>query len=185
MTKRALSAVAGFVGLCVPLFAQQTPGTASIQLDTFALKQLGWVSEMSSSAIGQPDIFRTLNQSIFISPSLMLSNGELFSFSNGWASMEITPSITLPTIIVKAPQNATAWTAPAADSSKEVVNVRRTNPFDYVHGEVGFLYGSSSGKFGGNFEQGYIIGDVGNDKLHISVGASYENSSGRIPRLGR
>ena len=163
MTKRALSAVPGFLGLCLPLSAQQTD---------------------------RPNIFSALNNSSLHVPSLTLSDGRLFSFSGAVAPpllfnwMEPTLPDFLPAALstTKA-QRATGSPAPPKDSSKEVVDVQRPNPFDYAGGEVGFLYGTSTGKFGREVEQGYFIGDVGNDKLHITVGALYENSSGRFPRF--
>ena len=181
MGKRAFFAVAGFLGLCFPLFAQQTPGPASLQLDVSTLKQLGWEAP---SAFGQRDIFGKLNSSFFSLPSLTLSDGQLVSFFIASPWMETMPSVDLPTIVVRAPQRAIASTylTYPADSSKEVVDVRQANLFDYAGGEVGALYGR--GKNGVEVEQGYIIGEVGNDKFHISAGASYENSRERIPRLG-
>ena len=71
------------------------------------------------------------------------------------------------------------------DSSKETVDLARKDWIDYVHGEVGFLYGRSTGKFGGELEQGYVIGTVGNDKFSITAGAAVENRSGRVPKFGR
>ena len=70
------------------------------------------------------------------------------------------------------------------DSSDYPLDLR---PGYYVTGEVGFVYGRATGKFGGDYKEGYIIGEVGNDKLHISVGASYEdwNGNGHSFRLGR
>lgn len=53
---------------------------------------------------------------------------------------------------------------------------------DYATGEIGFLYGRSTGKYGGELTQGYIIGEVGDEKFHISVGAAFEDSSFRLPR---
>jgi hypothetical protein len=57
-----------------------------------------------------------------------------------------------------------------------------------AHGEVGFLYGA--GSHGVSVERGYMIGEVGDDKFHITVGASYENVNGnlngnRFSRWGR
>jgi hypothetical protein len=46
----------------------------------------------------------------------------------------------------------------------------------WTGGEVGFLYGHSGGKFGGDEFSGYIIGGVGNDHMQINVGAGYEES---------
>ena len=162
MTKRALFAVAGFLGLCLPLSAQQTY---------------------------RPDLFSALNNSISL-PSLSLSDGHRFSFSGavaapfsfGW--IEPTTPDFLPALSTTAPRRANAAAAYPKDSSKEVLDVRQPNLFDYATGEVGFLYGRSTGKFSGDVEQGYFIGEVGNDKFHISVGAAYENSSGHFSRFG-
>jgi hypothetical protein len=54
--------------------------------------------------------------------------------------------------------------------------------FTYATGEIGFVYGRSTGKYGGDAKQAYIIGEAGNDKTQIFVGASYEDSSFRFPR---
>ena len=53
----------------------------------------------------------------------------------------------------------------------------------YCFGEVGVFYGSSSGKFGGEQFETYIMGGVGNEKFQITAGASYETSSIRVPRF--
>jgi hypothetical protein len=162
MAKRALFAIAGFLSLCFPSFAQQTY---------------------------RPDLFSALNNSISL-PSLSLSDGERFSFSGAVAApfsfswMETTSPDFLPALSTTAPPRTSAAAPYPKDSSKEVVDLRKPNLFDYAHGEIGFLYGRSTGKFSGDVEQGYFIGEVGNDKFHITVGASYENSSGRFPRLG-
>jgi len=156
MTKRALFAVAGFLGLCLPLFAQQTY---------------------------RPDPFSALNNSISL-PSLSLSDGRLFSLSSAFTWMQPTPPDFLPALSPPLPQTAAASAAYPKDSSKEVVDVRKPDLLDYATGEVGFLYGRSTGKFSGDVEQGYFIGEVGNDKVHITAGAFYENSSVRFPRVG-
>ncbi len=160
MTKRAFSAVAGFLGLCLPLSAQQT----------YRL-----------------DIFSALNNSLPRFPSLALSDAQRFSFLSAFTWMEPTPPDFLPALKATTPQKANASTTPGKDSSKEVkevVDMERSNLFDYASGEVGFLYGRSTGKYGVEVEQGYIFGEVGNDKFHISAGASYENWSGHFPRFG-
>jgi hypothetical protein len=160
MTKRALSAVAGFLSLCLPLSAQaQTQSKAGA------------------------DMFSALNNS-FLRPSLALSDGWPFSFSSAFNWIEMTSNF-LPALDTAMPakdstrDTATERRGYSKDSSKEVVDVRRSNLLDYVSGEVGFLYGRSSGKYGVQVEQGYIIGEVGDDKFHITVGAAYENSTRR------
>lgn len=47
----------------------------------------------------------------------------------------------------------------------------------WTGGEVGFMYGHASGKFGGDTFNSYITGGVGNDHLQINVGASYEETN--------
>ena len=99
MTKRALSAVAGFLGLCLPLSAQQTY---------------------------RPDLFSALNNSISL-PSLSLSDGQRFSFSGAVAApfsfswMEPTTPDFLPALSTTVPSRATVARAYPKDSSKEVV----------------------------------------------------------------
>jgi hypothetical protein len=55
----------------------------------------------------------------------------------------------------------------------------------YYGGEVGFMYGHSSGNGGGDMYETYITGTVGNDKFQISAGASYDdwNGNGRGVRF--
>jgi hypothetical protein len=52
----------------------------------------------------------------------------------------------------------------------------------WTGGEVGFMYGHASGKFGGDLFSTYIVGGVGDDKMQINVGASYDEFHGRTPR---
>jgi hypothetical protein len=159
VTTRAFSAVAGFLGLCLPLLAQQTDRSAS-----------------------------ALNNNSLRFPSLTLADGGHFPFASAFNRMETRTPDFLPFLSMA---NMTARSQKAArpavqdeDSSKEGVDVRRPL-FDYATGEVGFLYGRSSGIFGREVEQGYILGEVGNDKFQISAGAAYEHSSGHVPRFGR
>ncbi len=46
----------------------------------------------------------------------------------------------------------------------------------------GFMYGHSSGKFGGDEFTSYIMGGVGNEHLQINVGASYQEFNGHFSR---
>ena len=157
MTKRALAAAMGIVSVCSPLLAEQTY---------------------------RADIATALNSSSFYVPSLTLSDPQLFSFLNPLETR--TPDFLPPLLAMELPQRATARASATSlqDSSKEVVDVRRPL-LDYAGGEVGFMFGVSTGKFGGTYEAGYITGGVGNDKFQINVGASYENWNGRGPRWGR
>ena len=76
----------------------------------------------------------------------------------------------------------------AADFSKDTTgaNVELQKSFwNNVHGEVGFLYGRSSGRVSRDVEAGYILGTVGDEHLQISAGAFYENSNWEFPRRVR
>lgn len=66
-------------------------------------------------------------------------------------------------------------------SSIESMAVEKSS-LSWTGGEVGFIYGHGSGKWGGDTFSSYIIGGVGNDHLQINVGAAYEESHVRIPR---
>src|ERR1700730_1242129 len=165
MAKRGVLVVAGFLGLCLPLFAQQTE---------------------------RADFFRTLNSSDLPFSWLALSDTQAFSFSGAvvpplllsWVETTSPVDVVLPTIIVKPPPGTTAYAARLDDSSKEVVDVQRSHSY-YAGGEMGALYGRSSGKFGREVEEGYIVGGVGDDKFNITVGAAWEHSNGRVPRFSR
>jgi hypothetical protein len=52
-----------------------------------------------------------------------------------------------------------------------------SDPF-YYGGEIGVFYGHSTGKFGGDAFGGYVTGTVGNDKVQITAGSSYEEWDG-------
>jgi hypothetical protein len=144
--------VAGFLTFCLPLFAHPA---------------------------GRPDVFSALNSSLPRFPSLTLSDRSPFSFPSTFNWIQaITPDF-LPALSKTQVQTASVSATSPKDSSKEVVDVHRSNLFDYAGGEVGVMYGRSTGKFGREFEAGYFVGEVGNDKLHISAGASYENSTRR------
>jgi len=57
-----------------------------------------------------------------------------------------------------------------------------SDPF-YYGGEVGVFYGHATGKFGGDAFGGYVTGTVGNDKVQITAGSSYEEFDGRGVRF--
>ena len=57
-----------------------------------------------------------------------------------------------------------------------------SNPF-YYGGEIGAFYGHATGKFGGDAFGGYAAGTVGNDKVQITAGSSYEEFDGHGVRF--
>jgi hypothetical protein len=60
-------------------------------------------------------------------------------------------------------------------SSVESMTFQKAS-LSWTGGEIGFMYGHSSGKFGGDEFSSYIVGGVGNDHMQINVGAGYEET---------
>ncbi len=160
MTKRALSAVAGFLGLGLSVSAQQTQSTGQLPFDG-----------------------STLDRQFVRLPSLSLADRERLSFSTAFNWQ--TPVDFLPTFNPIEPQSFGFPIAPARRTSLDNVVEMRAPDRIYVGGEIGFLYGRSSGKYGREDFQTYIIGTVGNEKFSITAGYLHQESSGRVPRWGR
>jgi hypothetical protein len=84
------------------------------------------------------------------------------------------------------PPTTKNFSSPASSGKSLTDRIGDTLPkFEYAHGEIGFMYGRFSGKYGGDSKQAYIIGEAGNDKTQIFVGASYEDTNFHLPRSGR
>jgi hypothetical protein len=156
MTKRALFAVAGFLGLCLSLSAQQTQSPEQLLFNG-----------------------STLNR-----PFLTLADQQNFFFSTAFGRLQPTADF-LPSFNPAAPRSGAFPALPDSKNSLDNAVEMRAPDRIYAGGQVGFLYGRSSGKYGREFESGYIIGEIGNDYFHFTVGTSYERSSGRVPRWGR
>jgi hypothetical protein len=93
----------------------------------------------------------------------------------GWDSSGVNLSMGWGQPVRNAVASTTGY---SKDSSKDTVEVRRSNLFDYVHGEVGGYFGTSTGgKNSLTTEGGYIYSEVGNENVHIGVGAFYEHSN--------
>ena len=176
MIKRALLVV-GFLALCFPLAAQQmTPS----------------LDASSAFAFYRPEIFSTVDSLALIDrlPVLNFLDGTRLPVSSemgrmGTAPVEFPSLAYFSAVYVSAAKVQKGNAAPAyqtdgKDSSAEVMSAP-SSPY-YWGGEVGFMYGHSSGKFGGDEFGTYIDGTVGNDKFQINAGASYQEWNGRFPR---
>jgi iron complex outermembrane receptor protein len=188
MIKRALPAVLGFLGLCLPLAAQQTNRPEQAEDETITLEQLqltGAVDTASALALYQPDTFSASGNSVLIYgfQTLTLLDGRRFSISGPLG--RLTPLDLFPVAFLRAVdvQKINASPMYGTDSPGGVVNLRLNR--DFSGGEFGVFYGKSGGKFGREDFQSYIIGGVGNEHFNITAGASYQESSGSIPRRGR
>jgi len=178
MAKRALLAVLGCSGFLFSVTAQQPVGLES----TATLEQLNLYSPEFISAIDSSRLLQDLSM-----PNLV--GEEFFPVPVEFGWVDIPSADIFPVVYVQAAKTQkTAHLAAkdgkdAKDSAGEVIS-SPLNPY-YYGGEMGAFYGHSSGKFGRDDFGSYIVGGVGNDKLQISVGASYEESNGRLPRWGR
>jgi hypothetical protein len=180
MIKATLSAVAALLGLCSSLRAQEITvpeGIGSIVLSLDQLQARGL-----ANALGRANPWGALN---YGDAGLTLTEASLFSLPVAFDSLEAPPS-NFPRLV---PAEELAAEMPrAASSSNASANMVETRPklFDHFGGEVGMLYGTSlGGKHGGNIKEGYILGETGNANTEITVGISYQESSGRFPRRDR
>jgi hypothetical protein len=175
MNKWALLAVAGFLGCSVSLSAQERQRSAP-----FTVSQPG--RSMTGS---NGDLLRMLSNSYYTVSAPMLLDGRPLSLSNAYTWIDPMPVDFLPAETEGFSASISTGSPSVRDSSSDGKSVPTQRKLvDYVHGEVGVLYGSTVGssKFSREVEQGYILGEIGNDKYQINVGAFYEHSSGHIPR---
>ena len=174
MTKDFVWGIAGLICLCTVVNGQGTDRSAN----------LGSLQYSTPSA-----------------PSLRLSDGRMFPFGSPFAWMA-APNDFLPDWKPEGWDNSDrnlAQNSPgrrqkgdsksvasySKDTSTESVTLHK-QLWENVHGEVGFLYGRSvGGRVSQDIESGYIFGTVGDEKLQISVGASYERSNYSFDRRGR
>ena len=182
MFKRVLAVVLGLLSLSLPL-AAQLAGDGIITAEE--LRETGAVDVVSALTLSRPDVFSTKDGSILIHglPALTLLDGRRFPISNAMSRMGMSPLDLFPVAFLQGVEVQKAPASPiyGSDSTGGVVNLRLTDR-TYSGGEISFFYGRSGGKYDREDMQGYIIGTVGNDKFSITAGASYQESSGHIPR---
>ena len=176
MMKRATFVLLGVVSFYFSAAAQRTPQTGPALM------------------LSRAEIFSTTSNSLLLhsQPVLNLLDGQRLPASSqmGWlemAPLTLSPNASLGTTQVQQ-VNASAryrtggkdFGTDAKDSPADMISLRDSL---YYGGEVGFLYGHSTGKFGGDLFQTYMVGAVGNDNFQITVGTSYEEWSGRTTRF--
>jgi len=182
MTKRVVLGVAAFLTLCLSLGAEQPARALSLaQLNSLAPQD-------SRPLFFQPAVFSRLGDPLLtdgsFGPATFSGSRETFSLATTY-NLVGTPTSFLPTTMaMQSPSRGVpATSSKDKDSSDYPLDLR---PGYYVTGEVGFAYGRATGKFGGDYKEAYILGAVGNDKLQITVGASYEDwNNNHSVRLGR
>ena len=177
MTKRSLVVVAGLFCVCLTVSAQQIPREIALTSLNATSNRLPWV------ALSDPRSFPFSN-------AFAWNEGAPNDFLPDWrpTGWNNSPYLNFATTAGQYRQTTTTGSSIglSKDSSKEGVDLARSNPFEYVHGEIGFMYGRSvGGKNSFDIESGYIWGVTGNDKFQISAGAFYENSNVDFSRRRR
>jgi hypothetical protein len=144
MMKRALLAIAGLLALS-SLLPAQSPG----------------IPRFTRSLLEEP----SLN-----SPWLSLESQDRFFFSTAFGSMRATEQF-LPNFDPSAPLSTAYISGDNKSSVDRLVDLRAPSKIQFG-GEMGFLYGKSTGSQGYGREDcaGYIIGTVGNDQFSITAG---------------
>ena len=195
MVQRVLCVALGLSGALLPAVAQQPHRSIS--------REQTRSNSVSNSPLSL-SLYRPKN-SVATDSSLLLRNGSVplwmdgaqvnnggiypgYSFVSQWVQMGFSdlfpaalssaapPSAQRPSAGPVHGSDGKDLGAGGKDSPTEVRN-SSLDPV-YYGGEVGVLYGRWSGKGGGDMWQTYIIGTVGNDKVQITAGASYDEWSG-------
>ncbi len=179
MTKGTLLALGGLLAAASSLCAQEN---AFDTITSDSLRLTGEVNTASALALDRPDLFRNVNGSLLIHdlPTTVLLNGRRLSIGGDSGRFGGSPLERIPVAFLRAARVYPAGSVPsslAADAPGGVIDLQTNN---YTSGgEIGVFYGGSGGKYGREDFQAYILGGVGNEKLQISAGASYQESSGR------
>jgi hypothetical protein len=202
MVKRALCVALGLVGAVLPAVAQQPHHPTKRE-------QSGSTGNAPLSlSIYRPKISRLVDNSLLLHNGSVplwldgsqLSNGIIdpgYGFTSSWVQLGFMQTDFSPAAFLSGPQppgqtpgagrvHGTDGKDLGADAknSPDGMLSSSANPV-YYGGEVGFLYGQWSGKGGGNMWESYVVGTVGNDKIQITAGASYDewNPNGRSVRF--
>ena len=184
MSKRCLIAVTVFFALGLSLSAQEVQRPGWGQPVRLTLNQAGVDGLVGTPAAeNQTLLFGPLNGAWYGPAALTLADGRLFAFPSSFAWIEPAPVDYIPELLLAEPPRVTPAATLARNSTSTPVDLLPR--VDYIGGEVGGFYGRSTGKNGLEVKGGYILSEIVEGNTHITVGASYEESNGRFPRLGR
>jgi hypothetical protein len=183
MIKRALVIAVGFLGFCLPLMAQQTKRVERTKNETRTPRQLrpSALDTPARLTLSRPEVFSATNGSVLMMLTLFERQRLPASSELGWMGMPPLDYFQDDLPSAAELEQANAAPVDGKDSPSEMISPA-LSPI-YYSGEVGVFYGRSSGKFEREIMQTYFLGEVGNEKFHITVGAAYEESNGCLPRF--
>jgi hypothetical protein len=189
MVKRGLLVVVGSLGFCFSLEAQQATSIEAKPLKT--------LSGNEALLLDQSAFLKTVDSSALVHglPMLALLDGYSLPVSSEMGRMGLAQTDLFPTALPIATETETVSLSARNQTDgkdfgangKDFNGAVPTSPSHplYYGGEIGFLYGHQTGKYGGDLKQTYFIGTVGDDNVQITVGGSYEDSDFKYPRHGR
>ncbi len=183
MIKRTVSVLLGFFCVCFPLLAQSD--------ETFTREQLQQTGEIDAGpalALYRPDIFNSVDGSVLIHglPVLALLDGRRILVSSELGRMGMTPFDLLPVALLNRVDVQRYGSSPRYGSDGTGGTVNLTLRRDYgLGGEAGVFFGKSGGRYGREDFETYMVGTVGNDKVQITAGASYQETTIHAPRPAR
>ncbi len=186
MNKNTVGPLVG--SLCVWLsFLAQPIGAQTETYTRDQLQQTGEIDTGPALELYRPDVFRAVDSSVLIHglPVLALLDGRRILVSSEMGRMGTAPLDIFPLAFLSAVEVQKVGSNPmyGSDAPGGTVNLRMNRM--YSGGEAGVFYGGSGGKYDRSDFQAYMLGGVGNDKVHITVGAMYQESSGHDARFVR
>jgi hypothetical protein len=200
MLRRAFAVAVGLFVVCFCLEAQQAKRSCATEARPVASKHVQPAGGSDTSfglSLHQPKVFSAKNSSILFNkgPVGAWSDGGRLASERAFASMsmgsfELPPApYFAPDAFISTPaKKGSAIPRPQAEilgtDGKDFDGEMLSPPNRiYYGGEIGFLYGHSTGKGSGDILQTYIQGAVGNDHFQITAGAAYEQSSGNAVKF--
>jgi hypothetical protein len=125
----------------------------------------------------------TLDQSSARLPALSLEDQDRFFFATAFGSPRPT-SYYLPPFYAWESSGPYRAMPGQRNVVEELTDLRAPSRI-YFGGEIGFLYGKSTGTYGREDFAGYIIGTVGNEKFSITAGYYRQETNFETPRHRR
>jgi hypothetical protein len=201
MIRRGLAVATVLLAVCFTVAAQQAKRPMATRHRAVAPEQLQAAAAFNPAlafSLFQPNAFSSKDSFLLLQrgPVHAWSDGGRLASENALASSGMVALDLFSGAYLPPPDSF----GPAPTSTARVASDLRpqnfgTDPKDapemmlsppdrfYYGGEIGFLYGHSIGKGSGDMTESYISGQVGNDHLQITAGASFENWSGQTSRF--
>ena len=178
MLKRSLPAVIVLLGLCLPLAAGRAGDTGVTPSDGLRVSDEAEVAP--ALTLERRDLFNAVDDAALLQDLQAMTPRDSWRLPSPADLGRSGPRATdyrvglLNAVEVKKKRPSFQQ---ASESPVDTADLRVRG----IHygGEVGFFYGRSTGKYGGEEMGAYIISGAGNDKFNIEVGVSYQETTYR------